>query len=141
MTAEQAQELIRNCDSSLRFDYVLGRPVKVNLTGDEFDPARFDRDNGGPGAAQKIIDRLRTTKDVNPPESQESHANLTHTKAHDAMDLANSPNRRHGNVFSMGGADLGSDLQKAVDHQLNRLKDSQDEPATDDSEGDADKRP
>ena len=45
----------------LDFDYVFGRPLKLNLTEDSFDPRGFDSDNGGPGAAQKIIDRLRAS--------------------------------------------------------------------------------
>ena len=46
---------------SLDFDYLFGRPLKFDLTGDSFDPWGYDRDNGGPGAAQKIIDRLRAS--------------------------------------------------------------------------------
>ena len=45
----------------LDFDYVFGRPLKLNLTEDSFDPRGFDRDNGGSGSAQKIVDRLRAS--------------------------------------------------------------------------------
>lgn len=40
------------------FDYVQGRVMKVNLTGDAFDPFLYDRDNGQ-GAAQRAIDTIR----------------------------------------------------------------------------------
>lgn len=51
-------------NSSLSFDYVYGRCLKVDLTdGVEFDPWGFDRDNGE-GAAQKVIDHLRETGSV-----------------------------------------------------------------------------
>ncbi len=46
---------------SLDFDYLFGRPLKFDLTGDSFDPWGYDRDNGGPGAAQEIIDRVRAS--------------------------------------------------------------------------------
>ena len=57
---ERAEKIISEAQS-LDFDYLFGRPLKANLTGDTFDPWGFDRDNGGPGAAQKIIDRLRAS--------------------------------------------------------------------------------
>jgi hypothetical protein len=41
------------------FDYVRGRPMKINLEGDEFDPWGYDRDNGGDGTAKRLIDSLR----------------------------------------------------------------------------------
>lgn len=47
------------------FDYVHGRCLKVDLSSDtEFNPWGFDRDNGGDGTAQKIVDRLRETGEV-----------------------------------------------------------------------------
>lgn len=42
------------------FDYVGGRPIKVDLSDEDgFDPDLYDRDAGGSGAAQRLIDRLR----------------------------------------------------------------------------------
>jgi len=41
------------------FDYLNGRPLKVNLGGDTFDPRLYDRDNGGDGAAEAIVALLR----------------------------------------------------------------------------------
>lgn len=43
----------------LYFDYLFGRPLKVDLTEDEVDPWGFDRDNGGDGTFQSIVDKLR----------------------------------------------------------------------------------
>lgn len=55
-------------DDSKYFDYVHGRCLKVDLTDDiEFNPRGFDRDNGGDGTAQKIIDHLRKTGEVTQP--------------------------------------------------------------------------
>ena len=68
MSLEDAQQMIKKypytlgtTDQELDYDYVDGRPLKVKLDGDEFDSWGFDRDNGGPGSAQKVIDRLRET--------------------------------------------------------------------------------
>lgn len=49
----------------LYFDYLYGRCLKINLTGNTFDSWGFDRDNGGDGSAQQVIDHLRQTGEVN----------------------------------------------------------------------------
>ena len=66
MTIEKAQEIIdtrmEGClpdSGKLWFDYVCGRPIKVNITGDVMERADlYDRD-AGPGAAQRVVDQLR----------------------------------------------------------------------------------
>lgn len=44
---------------SLYFDYVKGRPLKVDLSGDTLDTRLYDRDQGN-GAAAKIIAKLQS---------------------------------------------------------------------------------
>lgn len=66
MTKEQAQEEIdalRADNRPLDFDYLHGRVMKVDITGDAFRPWCFDRNNGD-GAAALAIDAIRrvTTK-------------------------------------------------------------------------------
>lgn len=39
------------------FDYLYGKVMKVDLTGEEFDPYLYDRDNGE-GAAERAIKHL-----------------------------------------------------------------------------------
>ncbi len=57
MTTEQAQKL---CGEEFGyFDYVGGRVMKVDLSGDMLDPRLYDRDNGN-GAAMRIIRELRS---------------------------------------------------------------------------------
>lgn len=58
---DDAGEMFGNMTASpyLTFDYLHGRPLKIDLRGDAFDPWGFDRDNGGPGTAAGIIARLR----------------------------------------------------------------------------------
>lgn len=59
----------------LYFDYLYGRCLKLDLTDDSsFDAWGFDRDNGGDGSAQKVIDRLRRTGEVNTTPDCEAHA-------------------------------------------------------------------
>lgn len=53
MTLEEAQILL---DSGQKyFDYVNGRVMKIDLSGDELDPRLYDRDNGQ-GAAAAALD-------------------------------------------------------------------------------------
>lgn len=71
MTIEQAQAEIKTGDDSarmfgkdgshreLRFDYLRGRPLKADISGDSFRPWGYDRDNGGEGAAARIVARIR----------------------------------------------------------------------------------
>ena len=58
MTHEQAQRLL---EEGTYFGYVQGRVMKVDLSGDTFDPWLYDRDNGQ-GAAQSVIDALASTQ-------------------------------------------------------------------------------
>lgn len=129
MSLEDAQQEIKKypytlgtTDQELDYDYVYGRPLKVKLGGDEFNPWGFDRDNGGPGSAQKVIDRLRATSQVDTPESAETRESLTHVKAHDAMQMANTSTTFDGHTMNLGGDDAGAALEQAVDAQMNRLK-------------------
>lgn len=52
MTAEEAKELLS--DGRAYFDYLKGRVMKVNLSGDLLCPVLYDRDNGE-GAARRAL--------------------------------------------------------------------------------------
>ncbi len=54
MTEQEAEGLLEKTDY---FDYVKGRIMKVQLSGDTLDPRNYDRDNGE-GAAQRAIDAI-----------------------------------------------------------------------------------
>lgn len=56
MTAEMASEIIR--EQGLRFDYLAGTVLKVDLSGDELWTALYNRDVGE-GAAEAIVEKLR----------------------------------------------------------------------------------
>lgn len=53
MTLEEAQTLLDSGQDY--FDYVDGRVMKIDLSGDELDPRLYDRDNGQ-GAAARALD-------------------------------------------------------------------------------------
>lgn len=61
------------------FDYVQGRVMKVDLAKDEFNPTYYDRDNGQ-GTAERVINSLRATGNVNSPEIAEIHRQNTATQ-------------------------------------------------------------
>jgi hypothetical protein len=69
MTREGALQLMESGDDSSRmfpgmgrsrmyFDYVYGRPLKVNLEGDELETGLYNRD-WGKDAAEQIVESLR----------------------------------------------------------------------------------
>ncbi len=59
MTAEEAAKFLDDTHNG-RFDYVAGRPIKVEFAGDQLKFARlYDRDTHD-GACQAIVDRLRS---------------------------------------------------------------------------------
>lgn len=75
MTREQAQHVldaqsnIPNYQSPFYFDYLYGRPLKVDLTSDvELDERHFDDNNTEHGTAAEAIDHLRTTGNIHCPD-------------------------------------------------------------------------
>ena len=71
MTTEEARKLLDDGDDHARdfptvakrgremyFDYVHGRPLKVDLSGDEMRTDLYDRDQGG-GKARRVVESLR----------------------------------------------------------------------------------
>jgi hypothetical protein len=60
MTREQAAAyLAQRAD----FDYLQGRVMKLDLSGEEFDPRLYDRDNGA-GKAARVVAHLRKTGSI-----------------------------------------------------------------------------
>ena len=55
MTESEANTLLKDCTY---FDYLKGRVMKIDLSGDSFDPYLYDRDNGN-GKAERIVSSLR----------------------------------------------------------------------------------
>lgn len=57
MTTKEAQTLLDSGQSY--FDYLQGRVMKIDLSGDELETWLYDRDNGG-GAAKRALQALPT---------------------------------------------------------------------------------
>lgn len=62
MTLEEAREIIAEREAEklsewhrYDFDYVYGRPLKVNLRGPALETVLYDRDQGGSGAAARAL--------------------------------------------------------------------------------------
>ena len=51
LSLEEAEELLKK---HYYFDYLYGRVMKVDLSGDELNPDLYDRDNGD-GAVERVI--------------------------------------------------------------------------------------
>lgn len=59
MALKKAEELLK---TETYFDYINGRVLKVDLSGDEgFEEWLYDRDNGS-GAAQRAVNRYKLLK-------------------------------------------------------------------------------
>jgi len=138
MTIDDARQIIGNGDDpdyggfhagSLYYDYLFGRPLKLDLSGDTFNPWGFDRDNGGDGTAKLLIDALRTAEvvndsTVNTDSHVETHKALLIERSSEAMSFANTQSTRttEGGFVSyeLGCDELGEVLEKAVDREIVR---------------------
>jgi hypothetical protein len=74
MTREEAESIIE--DGHFNFDYLKGRVMKIDISGDEINPWSFDMDNGS-GMVQKVIDELRKAGGTNTEVIQEVHRTST----------------------------------------------------------------
>lgn len=63
VTAEHCQMLLDTTGYPY-FDYLYGRVIKVDLSGDEFDERLYDRDCG-PGAAERAVRPIRNQNVIN----------------------------------------------------------------------------
>ena len=68
MTEEDAQKIIDERNNT-KIDYVYGRIMKIDISGDEIDPWGYDRDNGEDTVAQ-IVKQLRDGKHIPPQEKK-----------------------------------------------------------------------
>lgn len=59
LSDERAKSCVDACESvsNWYFDYLYGRPIKIDISHDEIDPWLYDRDNG-PGAAQRVVNAI-----------------------------------------------------------------------------------
>ena len=94
VTVEHCTELLEKCSY---FDYLHGRVLKVDLSGDEFDERLYDRDCGE-GAAQRAVDSVRVEREggkdaagntdgEKKEPSLEEQAEMTKEAVHKIMDI------------------------------------------------------
>lgn len=120
MTIEQAQHLL---DQSPRkyFDYLAGRVMKVDLSGDELDTWCYDRDNGE-GAAAAAIEELQTTGDTNSPAIEATHHVNTVESAETTRKEMTRDSRINGGIIHMGLSDVADVLEPAVQAALDKRR-------------------
>lgn len=101
------------------FDYLKGRVMKIRLKSDEgFEEALYDRDNGR-GAAQRAIDSLKRSGEVNDSEVNVTHRRNTEASVGVARQAMHQPTTftKEGMVtsVSLGLSDVAEPLGKAID--------------------------
>lgn len=129
MTVEDAERVINNGGSpdpgfphgNLSYDYLFGRPLKINLEKDEFDPWGFDRDNGGTGTAQRLIEELRNSGQVNSDELSDHRKGLLLERSAQTNEFVKTPSRAEGNTFYLGGDDVAGIVTHHRDQQVERF--------------------
>jgi hypothetical protein len=77
MSAAEAKTLL---EKKTNFGYLKGRIMNMDLSGDYLDPLGYNRDNGE-GAAEKVINELRTSKRVNTAAIATMHEKSTLAEA------------------------------------------------------------
>lgn len=95
----------------------------MSLKEDTFDPRLYDRDNGA-GAAERVINELRSTGDVNPETSELAHMEQRRIAAGLAQDAMNQPSGKIGEsegyaTFRLGLDDVAGKLGPMVDKFAN----------------------
>lgn len=101
--AEEGTVTVESCAKLLekytQYDYLHGRVLKVDLSGDEFDERLYDRDCGK-GAAQRAVDSIRdeteggeattgNTEGEKKEPSLEEQAEMTKEAVHKIMEILN----------------------------------------------------
>ena len=61
MERKQAEKLL---EQTIYFDYLKGRAVKLDMSGEKLDTTSYNQNNG-PGLAEQIIKELRENNDIN----------------------------------------------------------------------------
>lgn len=121
MNIEEARALLERTQS---FDYLKGRVMKVDLSGDQLDPRSYDRDNGE-NSAKILIDSLRETNDPNNSSIHAHHVSETKQSEQLARELVHedpSEYREDGGIPTLR---LGlSDLAEVLDPKLREARES-----------------
>ena len=131
MTVEDAQQVINAGGTDelgynrgkLRFGWLFGRPLEVDLSGDAFDPSIFDRDNGGTaGTAKRFIDHLRASGQVNSRELNDHRNKLLVERIAQTREFVSTPTACESNTSFLHGSEVADLLIYHLDKQVQRFK-------------------
>jgi hypothetical protein len=118
MSEDEASKILQH---QIDFDYLKGRVMKVDLSGDEIDPWGYDRDNGQ-GAVEEIVSALRQTDDVNPEEAEIQHKEGTRDAAIYMEEHVDDPNytkvRGDTLIYGLGTGDLAPLIKPKIKQVL-----------------------
>lgn len=119
MTIDRARDMLAS-NTYGKFDYVAGRPVRVNLTEDDFSAAEYD-DSNGAGATQRVMDSLRASGgDPNNEVIREMHTSGTTVHAMGTRAQLGDTSQSHGNHFTLGLDDLAEHLEPKLERLLTK---------------------
>ncbi len=116
MQPDEAAELLKQ---GTYFDYLKGRVMKLDLRGSLLDPGLYDRDNGE-GAAERAIEAMRKSGDVNSPEIASANKDGVRQSAATTRATLGKSTTISGPVVELGLAELADELgpkiNRAIDH-------------------------
>lgn len=118
MTRAEAEQIL---EKTTYFDYLKGRVMKVDLSGDELDPRLYDRDNGQ-GAVQMAIEALKRSGETNPSDIQVAHQVNTLQAAEEVEDRLGEKSSFRGPVFHLGLDDVAGPLHKKVQEAREKIR-------------------
>lgn len=116
MTVKEAREILAD---HTYFDYLKGRVMEIDLSGDSLYIGGYDRDNGQ-GAAEVVITHLRETGDVVADKSDNAyHQALVKNEIKRAREFIHKPTtfgvRGGFAVITLGGEDVADELGAVLD--------------------------
>ena len=121
MTRDEAKQLLD--DGQTYFDYLKGRVMKVDLSGEELDVLGYDRDNGQ-GAAARAVDSLKLTRQTDSDLVRKVHASNTRDSARDVKRHLNDKTTYERGTMYLGLDDVAEPLNTGVDEGLRKLRES-----------------
>lgn len=111
MTTEEAEAILKQ---TTNFDYLQGRVMKINLEKDEVGTWGYNRDNGE-NAAERVVEILRKSKDVNAEPIKEMHEiNTLESAVNVENNLDTDETTVEGNTLHLGYSDVKEHLRPVV---------------------------
>ena len=129
MTVEDAQQVINDGGTDdlgynrgkLRFGWLFGRPLGVDLNGGELNPWGFDPVNGGTGTAKRFIDDLRANGRVNSSELNDHRKKLLDERIIQTREFVSTPSACESNTLFMSGSEVADLVTYHLDKQVERF--------------------